>query len=93
MRICGLYLMNLIQVARYRNTVTLCLHLGFVEFYYQCLISPGIQNMSKEEWIIFRSKSYRFEEFLNIWDARLKSSPEKTSLTVRLLQDVEKYKV
>ncbi|XP_034239710.1 cytoplasmic dynein 2 heavy chain 1 [Thrips palmi] len=54
--------------------------------------NTGIQNMSKEEWIIFRSKSYRFEEFLNLWDARLKSSPDKTSLTVRLLQDVEKYK-
>lgn len=49
--------------------------------------------MAKEEWIIFRSKSYRFDEFLNVWEARLKSSPDKTSLTVRLLQDVEKYKV
>lgn len=49
--------------------------------------------MAKEEWIVFRSKSYRFEEFLNIWEVRLKSSPDKTSLTIRLLQDVEKYKV
>ncbi|KAK3929891.1 Cytoplasmic dynein 2 heavy chain 1 [Frankliniella fusca] len=55
--------------------------------------NSGIENMAKEEWIIFRSKSFRFEEFLNVWEARLKSSPEKTSLTVRLLQDVEKYKV
>jgi dynein heavy chain 2 len=49
--------------------------------------------MSKEEWIIFRSKSYKFEEFLQHWQERLKSGVETTSLTVRLLQEVEKYKV
>ncbi|KAE8745286.1 hypothetical protein FOCC_FOCC007971 [Frankliniella occidentalis] len=54
--------------------------------------NSGIETMAKEEWIIFRSKIYRFEELLNVWEVRLKSSPEKTSLTVRLLQDVEKYK-
>jgi dynein heavy chain 2 len=49
--------------------------------------------MSKEEWIIFRSKSYKFEEFLHHWQERLKSGGQTTSLTVRLLQEVEKYKV
>lgn len=49
--------------------------------------------MSKEEWIVFCSKSYKFEEFLQYWQERLKSGVETTSLTVRLLQEVEKYKV
>ena len=49
--------------------------------------------MSKEEWIVFRSKSYKFEEFLQQWQERLQSGSETTSLTVRLLQEVEKYKV
>jgi dynein heavy chain 2 len=49
--------------------------------------------MSKEEWIVFRSKSYKFEEFLQQWQERLMSGGETTSLTVRLLQEVEKYKV
>lgn len=58
-----------------------------------CLISVGIETMSKEEWIIFRSKSYKFEEFVQHWQERLKSGGQTTSLTVRLLQEVEKYKV
>jgi len=53
----------------------------------------GIETMSKEEWIVFRSKSYKFEEFLQQWQERLQSGSETTSLTVRLLQEVEKYKV
>ena len=53
----------------------------------------GIETISKEEWIVFRSKSYKFEEFLQQWQERLKSGSETTSLTVRLLQEVEKYKV
>lgn len=53
----------------------------------------GIETISKEEWIVFRSKSYKFEEFLQQWQERLQSGIETTSLTVRLLQEVEKYKV
>jgi dynein heavy chain 2 len=53
----------------------------------------GIETISKEDWIVFRSKSYKFEEFLQQWQDRLKSGSETTSLTVRLLQEVEKYKV
>jgi hypothetical protein len=49
--------------------------------------------MAKEEWIIFRSKSYKFQEFLQHWQEKLKSGVETTSLTVRLLQEVEKCKV
>lgn len=53
----------------------------------------GIETISKEEWIVFRSKSYKFEEFLQQWQEKLQSGIETTSLTVRLLQEVEKYKV
>ncbi|PSN45380.1 Cytoplasmic dynein 2 heavy chain 1 [Blattella germanica] len=55
--------------------------------------NTGVQNMSNEEWIVFRSKSYKFEEFLQKWEERLKSGTETTSLTVRLLQEIEKFKV
>ncbi|XP_069679211.1 cytoplasmic dynein 2 heavy chain 1 isoform X2 [Periplaneta americana] len=55
--------------------------------------NTGIEDMSKEEWIVFRSKSYKLEEFLQQWQEKLKSGNETTSLTVRLLQEVEKYKV
>ncbi|XP_063237932.1 cytoplasmic dynein 2 heavy chain 1 [Bacillus rossius redtenbacheri] len=54
--------------------------------------NSGLQNFAKEEWIIFRSKTYKFEEFLLEWQEKLKSSKETTILTVRLLQDVERYK-
>nr|CAD7453926.1 unnamed protein product [Timema tahoe] len=53
----------------------------------------GLQSMSQEEWIIFRSKTYKFEEFLSEWQERLKNSSETTLLTVRLLQDLDRYKV
>ncbi|GLH06946.1 Dynein heavy chain, cytoplasmic, partial [Gryllus bimaculatus] len=54
--------------------------------------NSGLQALADEEWVIFRSKSYRFEEFLLQWQERLKSGKETTSLTVRLLQEVEKFK-
>nr|CAD7594425.1 unnamed protein product [Timema genevievae] len=54
--------------------------------------NKGLQSMSQEEWIIFRSKTYKFEEFLSEWQERLKNSSETTLLTVRLLQDLDRYK-
>jgi dynein heavy chain 2 len=39
-----------------------------------------------------RSKSYRFEEFLSNWNDKLRSS-KQTNITVRLIHEVERYKV
>ncbi|XP_068082912.1 cytoplasmic dynein 2 heavy chain 1 [Anabrus simplex] len=55
--------------------------------------NSGLQSLAEEEWVIFRSKSYRFEEFILSWQEKLKSSKETTSLTVRLLQELDKYKL
>ncbi len=55
--------------------------------------NTSMKDMSKEEWIIFRSKSYRFEEFLGQWYERLQNSKQATTVTVRLLKEIERYKV
>lgn len=61
--------------------------------YLHSYVPLGLENMANEEWIIFRSKSYKFEEFLQKWQDKLKVGDETTSLTVRLLQEVDKFKV
>ena len=63
--------------------------------------NSSLKDMSQEEWIIFRSKSYRFEEFLASWYEKLQgtgggegnSKRKATTVTVRLLQEIERYKV
>ena len=55
--------------------------------------NTSMSEMVREEWIIFRSKSYRFEEFLAQWYDRLQNSKQATTVTVRLLQEIERYKV
>lgn len=56
----------------------------FEEFY------EGIEKLSNEEWIVFRKKSYRLEEFLQDWQIKLKKI-ESTPLVTRLLQEIHKY--
>lgn len=58
----------------------------FEEFY------EGIEKLSNEEWIVFRKKSYRLEEFLHEWQTKLKKT-ENTPLVTRLLQEIHKYQV
>ena len=48
--------------------------------------------MSQEEWIIFRSKSYRFEEFLGQWYDKISNSTNKSTITVKLLKEIEQHK-
>ena len=55
--------------------------------------NTSMREMAKEEWIIFRSKSYKFEEFLTQWYQKLQGSKQATTVTVRLLQEIERYKV
>ncbi|XP_042221258.1 cytoplasmic dynein 2 heavy chain 1-like isoform X2 [Homarus americanus] len=54
--------------------------------------NTSMQEFSDEEWIVFRSKTYKFEEFLNNWGEKLRLSGETTSVTVRLIHELEKYK-
>ena len=39
-----------------------------------------------------RSKYYHFEEFLGQWLEKLKSA-DKTSMTVKLMKDIDRYRV
>ncbi|XP_069998938.1 cytoplasmic dynein 2 heavy chain 1 isoform X2 [Penaeus vannamei] len=54
--------------------------------------NSSMEEFSKEEWIVFRSKTYRFEEFLSNWNDKLRSSGETTVVTVRLIHELEKYR-
>lgn len=48
--------------------------------------------LSKEEWIVFRKKGYRFEEFLQDWQIKLEKT-ENTTVITKLLQEIIKYQV
>ena len=52
----------------------------------------ALKEMSQEEWIIFRSKSYRFEEFLGQWYDKISNSTNKSTITVKLLKEIEQHK-
>ena len=59
--------------------------------------------LAKEDWVTFRSKTYRFDEFLSGWQEKLrqiandessKSSKKQSSsnMNVRIQQDIEIYR-
>ena len=52
----------------------------------------GLEELAKEDWISFRTRYYAFEEFLTHWFDRIRSE-EKTSMSVRLQKEIDKYKV
>ncbi|KAJ8027756.1 Cytoplasmic dynein 2 heavy chain 1 [Holothuria leucospilota] len=55
--------------------------------------STGMEAIEKEDWVVFRSKTYIFEDFLSQWAEKLRDSDlEVTVMTVRLTNDIEKYK-
>ncbi|XP_058887125.1 cytoplasmic dynein 2 heavy chain 1-like [Acipenser ruthenus] len=53
----------------------------------------GFLEMTKEDWITFRSKTYLFEEFLFMWHERLRKQEEHTTMTVKLQDEIDKYKM
>ncbi|XP_071846316.1 cytoplasmic dynein 2 heavy chain 1-like isoform X2 [Apostichopus japonicus] len=55
--------------------------------------SVGMEAIEKEDWIVFRSKTYVFEDFLAQWAERLRADGgDVTVMTVRLTKDIEKYR-
>ena len=54
--------------------------------------NSGLSSLASEDWISFRSRYYLFEEYLGNWYEKLKED-EPTIMTVRLQQEIEKYKV
>jgi dynein heavy chain 2 len=59
----------------------------FEEFYNE------LESLTSEEWIVFRKKIYRFEDFLTSWQAKLKNTGKSTDLETRMLQEIHKYEV
>lgn len=53
-------------------------------------MNTDLEKLSKEEWIVFRKRSYKLEEFVQEWQKRLESS-QSTALSTRLLQELHKY--
>ncbi|XP_017783105.1 PREDICTED: cytoplasmic dynein 2 heavy chain 1 [Nicrophorus vespilloides] len=56
----------------------------FEEFYSK------LESLSNEEWIVFRKKTYKFEDFLTEWQSKLESQ-ENTALVTRILQEIHKF--
>lgn len=52
--------------------------------------NSGMEEMTKEEWIVFRSKVFKFEDYLNSWKTKLNSQEKANTVTVKLLQEIEK---
>lgn len=52
-----------------------------------------METLSQEEWIVFRKKIYRFEDFLLLWQNKLKDQKEHNDLEMKILQEIHKYEV
>jgi dynein heavy chain 2 len=63
-----------------------------------------LTELAKEDWVTFRSKTYRFDEFLSNWLEKLrqlannesiKSSKKQSSsnMNVRIQQDIDNYRL
>ncbi|XP_044749353.1 cytoplasmic dynein 2 heavy chain 1 [Coccinella septempunctata] len=56
----------------------------FEEFY------QGLSSFYAEEWIVFRRKMYRFEEFLQEWQGKL-AGMEQQDVVVKIVQEITKF--
>ncbi|CAG0920502.1 unnamed protein product, partial [Notodromas monacha] len=53
----------------------------------------GMKEMQDEQWSVFRSQSYKFEEYLTSWEEKLaQRTGDSSKLSIRLSQDIEKFK-
>uniref|UniRef100_A0AC35UGK5 Cytoplasmic dynein 2 heavy chain 1 n=1 Tax=Rhabditophanes sp. KR3021 TaxID=114890 RepID=A0AC35UGK5_9BILA len=49
--------------------------------------SQNLKQFGNEEWVVFRAKTYLFEEFLSEWEAKLKES-QPTHASVRIGKEI-----
>ncbi|KAK4887690.1 hypothetical protein RN001_003961 [Aquatica leii] len=54
-------------------------------------LTAQFESYGNEEWIVFRKKSYRFDEFLSNWENKLERSSNNSVITL-LLQEIQKYR-
>uniref|UniRef100_A0A3Q3WZD5 Cytoplasmic dynein 2 heavy chain 1 n=1 Tax=Mola mola TaxID=94237 RepID=A0A3Q3WZD5_MOLML len=52
----------------------------------------GFTEKAQQDWITFRSKTYLFEEFLFMWQDRLRKLDHPTAMSIKLQAEVDKYK-
>lgn len=56
----------------------------------------GIKEFAKEDWISFRSKTFRFDEFLQTWQDKLKAEISKSgkpsTMQLKIQQDIDTYR-
>jgi dynein heavy chain 2, cytosolic len=57
----------------------------------------GLKELGKEDWVSFRSKIFRFDEFIQMWQDRLKkeiSQDNKPStMQLKIQSDLDQYRV
>ena len=57
----------------------------------------GISQFQKEDWVSFRTKTFKFEEFLQVWQDRLKKELQKdakpSTMQLKIQQDIDTLKV
>jgi dynein heavy chain 2 len=55
-----------------------------------------MSEFQKEDWVSFRTKTYKFDEFLQIWQERLRKEIGKSSkpstMQLKIQQDIDTYK-
>ena len=54
--------------------------------------STQLEEMSKQDWITFRSHTHQFEDFLLSWTDKLRSV-EPSPITVKVQNELDKYQV
>ena len=56
----------------------------------------GMKEYTKEDWVSFRSKTYKFEEFLQAWQERLKVETSKgkpSTMQSKIQKDIDLLRV
>ena len=56
----------------------------------------GMKEFTKEDWVSFRSKTYKFEEFLQAWQDRLKQEIAKgkpSTMQSKIQKDIDLLRV
>jgi hypothetical protein len=57
----------------------------------------GIREYAKEDWVSFRSKTYKFDEFLQMWQDKLrkelKESNKPSTMQLKIQNDIDSLRV
>lgn len=59
----------------------------FEEFYNE------LELITNEDWIVFRKKLYKFDDFLSNWQTKLKNISIGNDLQTKMLQEIQKFEV